>query len=234
MAISTEMKPHLWYTLFQLLKLGAASMSIRTSTSELSKVLGCSQQSASRHLHLLKEMGLIERRIEQRGSLIKITPKGSKELESVYQDLKYFMFGEPSKPLVIQGVVVSGLYQGGYYISKEGYHKQIKDKLGFEAFPGTLNIKIKPEDYDKRKTLETRPAVVLEGFEDEDRAYGRCKCYPLLINGEVEGALIVADRTIHEPDIMEIISPVYLRKNLALTDGDQVTVVFSNPPRYAS
>lgn len=234
MASNNEVKPHLWFTLFQLLKLGAASLPIITSTSELSVILGCSQQSASRHLQILEDMGLIERRIEQKGSHIKITPLGCETLENVYRELQYFMYGEPSKPLMIEGEVVSGLYQGGYYISREGYREQIKEKLGFDPFPGTLNLKIHPEEFDKRKRLENRQAVILEGFQNEDRAYGSCKCYPLLINGEVEGALIVAERTIHEPDIMEIISPVYLRKILELTDGDRVTVVFSNPPRCAS
>jgi riboflavin kinase len=234
MASSNEIKPFLWFTLYQLMKLGAVSLPIITSTSELSSTLGCSQQSASRHLKLLEEMGLIERKIEQKGSHIKITPRGCETLENVYRELQYFMYGEPSKPLIIEGEVVSGLYQGGYYISREGYREQIKEKLGFEPFPGTLNIKIPPEEFEKRRRLENRQAIILEGFRNEDRAYGSCKCYPVLVNGEVEGALIVAERTIHEPDIMEIISPVYLRKSLELTDGDQVTVVFSNPPRCAS
>ncbi len=234
MASSNEIKPYLWFTLYHLLKLGAVSLPIITSTSELAQTLGCSQQSASRHLQVLEEMGLIERKIEQKGSHIKITPQGCEILDDIYRELQYFMYGEPSKPLMIEGEVVSGLYQGGYYISREGYRGQIKEKLGFDPFPGTLNLKIPQEEFEKRKRLENRPAVILEGFQNEDRAYGSCKCYPLLVNGAVEGALIVAERTIHEPHIMEIISPVYLRKSLELTDGDRVTVVFSNPPRCAS
>ena len=54
--------PYLWFTLYELLLLGAASGAVRISTTRLAGLLGCSQQSASRHLKLLEEMGLVSDR----------------------------------------------------------------------------------------------------------------------------------------------------------------------------
>jgi riboflavin kinase len=201
------------------------------STTELSRALGGSQQSASRHLQLLEEMGLITRRIDPDGSLITITDGGLNALDEVLQELKVHIEGVGAEVFVFDGTVASGLYEGAYYISREGYRSQISDKIGFDPFPGTLNVKIKPEDFERRRRLERHPSVMLEGFKDGERSFGSCKCYPLLLNDEIKGALIVADRTIHDLSTMEIVSPVYLRRHFGLSDGDPIKVSFLSPRR---
>jgi CTP-dependent riboflavin kinase len=47
-----------------------------------------------------------------------------------------------------------------------------------------------------------------------------------LINDEIEGALIVAERSSHEYNVLEIISPHYLRRKMGLADGDRVKLIF--------
>jgi riboflavin kinase len=51
-------------------------------------------------------------------------------------------FPDGSRSDVLRGRVVSGLGEGQHYISRQGYLKQFREKLGFEPFPGTLNIKL--------------------------------------------------------------------------------------------
>jgi riboflavin kinase len=221
-------RPHLWFTLYSLMRLGAVKVPIKVSTTELSRVIGGSQQSASRHLQLLEEGGLITRRIDSEGGIVEITEKGVEELKGILVDLKAFIEGEEAEAFIFEGEVVSGLYEGAYYIGKGGYRDQIREKLGFDPYPGTLNVKIGQEDYERRRRLEGRPAVLIEGFRNGERAFGACRCYPLLVNDEVEGALIVADRTTHDAGVMEIVSPVYLRRHFGLSDGDRVRLAFSN------
>jgi riboflavin kinase len=231
--MENDIKPHLWFTLYSLLTLGGGKVPVKVSTNELSHALGGSQQSASRHLQLLDEMGLIHRRIDPDGSFITITVKGISTLDEVLQELKTHLEGAGSEVFIFEGTVVSGLFEGAYYISREGYRTQIKEKIGFDPFPGTLNVRIKPEDFDKRRRLEKYPSAILEGFKDGERSFGACKCYPLLINDEIKGALIVADRTLHDLSTMEIVSHVYLRRYFGLSDGDTVKVFFLSPRRSA-
>ena len=229
-----RIKPHLWFTLYSILTLGGGKAPVKVSTTELSRVLGGSQQSASRHLGILEEMGLITRRIYSDGSLVTITEGGMSVLDEVHQELTAHLEGAGAEVFVFEGTVVSGLFEGAYYISREGYRGQIREKVGFDPFPGTLNVRIKPEDFEKRRRLEKHPSVILDGFKDGERSFGSCKCYPLLLNDEVKGALIVADRTIHDLSTMEIVSPVYLRRHFGLSDGDAVKVSFLSPRRPAS
>jgi riboflavin kinase, archaea type len=229
-----QIKPHLWFTLYSLLTLGGGKAPVKVSTTELSHALGGSQQSASRHLQLLEKLGLVTRRIDADGSLVTISEKGLAVLDEVLQELKVHLEGTGSEVFVFEGMVVSGLFEGAYYISRDGYRNQIREKLGFDPFPGTLNVKVKPEDFEKRRRLEKHPSVMLEGFKDGERSFGACRVYPLLLNDEIRGALIVADRTIHDLSTMEIVSPIYLRRHFGVSDGDTIKVSFLSPRRSAA
>jgi riboflavin kinase len=208
------------------MKLGATKTAIKISTTHLSEEIGGSQQSASRHLQLLESKGMIERSISTEGSKVKITGIGQAELDQVLNELKWYLEGKEAQTIEFEGVVVSGLFEGAYYISKEGYHRQILDKLGFESFPGTLNVRISEDDYDKRRKLERGEFIRLDGFKDGERSFGAAHCFPCLINDELDGALIVAERSIHDYSVMEIISPYYLRRKMELADGDKVKLSF--------
>ncbi len=220
------LKPFLWFTLYELMRLGALDGPIRISTTELSGRLGCSQQSASRHLVLLEREGLIARRIEPGGSHIRVTAEGRRALEEVDSALRRSLEGLDDEVYEFEGTVFSGMYQGGYYITQAGYRDQILEKLGFDPFPGTLNLRLGEGDLELRRRLDLEPSVHLEGFKAEDRAFGGVRCFPVVVNGEVEGALLVADRTSYDLSVMEVISPVHLRKKFGLEDGDGVKVVY--------
>ncbi len=230
----SRLSPSLWFTLYHLLTRGAGARPIRISTSSLSKGLGYSQQSASRHLRLLEELGLLTRRIGADGSVLKITESGLNALAEVYDALKRHMEGMEAEAFVFEGRVFSGLYEGAYYLSLPGYRAQIKERLGFDPYPGTLNLRISEEDVERRRRLERLPSIRIEGFMDMGRGFGGARCYPLIVNEEVEGALIIADRSSYEKDVMEVISSVYLRGHFSLKDGDWVRIRISNPQRSSS
>ena len=217
-----------WQHLYMLLKLaemGAYRRTAKISTEYLAKKLGISQQTASRYLIELERKGWIQRNITPDGSLIKVEEQGARELQKLYSSLK-LLVEKPYPPSVtLEGTVFTGLGEGAYYISKEDYRKQFAEKLGFEPYPGTLNLKL-TTDYDvkTRMELEAYPAVEIKGFKNEDRTFGVVKCYPAMIGNKVKGALITALRSHYDVSVVEIIAPVCLRKQLNLKDGNKVKV----------
>ena len=229
-----RLKPQLWFTLYRLMNLGAGSREIRVSTTELSTVLGCSQQSASRHLRLLEELGLIERRTGVDGSHVRITEGGLRALWEVYYGLRRHLEEGELEAYVFEGTVFTGLGEGAYYITREGYRRQIREKLGFDPYPGTLNLRLDGSYVELKRRLARMPAIILEGFRDEGRSFGAVRCYPAVINDDVEGAVVIADRTIYDDSVLEVISPIYLRKHFDLRDGDLVRVSASSPQRSSS
>jgi riboflavin kinase len=217
-----------WQHLYMLLKLaemGAYNRTAKISTEYLAKKLGFSQQTASRYLIELERAGWVQRKVTPDGSLIKIGEPGIQQLRKLYSNLKVLMETNIPPSVTLEGTVFTGLGEGAYYISKQDYKKQLVDKLGFEPYPGTLNIKL-TSDYDikTRKDIEAYPAIDVMGFQNEDRSFGLVKCYPVIIGGKVKGALVTATRSHYDASVLEIIAPVCLRKQLSLKDGNKVKV----------
>jgi len=220
-----------WQHLYMLLKLaemGAYKRTAKISTEYLAQKLDISQQTASRYLIELERKGWIQRKVTPDGGLIKIEETGSLELQKLYSNLKVLMEKTYPPSVTLEGTVFTGFGEGAYYISKADYKKQIMEKMGFEPYPGTLNVKLN-SDYDikTRKDLEAYPAVEVMGFQNETRTFGLVKCYPAIIGGTVKGALVTALRSHYDASVLEIIAPVCLRKQLGLKDGNKVKVEIS-------
>jgi riboflavin kinase len=219
---------HEWlhiHTLLKLAEMGAHRRTAKISTEYLAEKMGISQQTASRHLIELERKGWIHRTITPEGSLIKIDDKGMRKIQKLYSNLRFLTEVAYPPSVTLEGTVFTGLGEGAYYISKEVYRKQFIEKLGFDPYPGTLNLKL-TTDYDlkTRTKLETYPAVEIQGFKNENRTFGLVKCYPATINNKVKGASIFALRSHYDVSVLEVIAPVCLRKQLNLKDGQKVKV----------
>jgi riboflavin kinase len=222
--VDKQMWRHLC-TLLQLAEMGAHRRTAKISTEYLAEKLGVSQQTASRYLIELERQGWVQRTITPDGSLIKIEDTGTRELQKLYSNLRFLIEAAYPPSVTLEGTVFTGLGEGAYYISKEHYRKQFIEKLGFDPYPGTLNLKL-TADYDlkTRTELEAYPAIEIQGFKNEDRTFGLVKCYPVTIDNKVKGALISALRSHYGNSVVEVIAPVCLRKQLNIKDGNKVKV----------
>jgi riboflavin kinase len=143
----------------------------------------------------------------------------------LYSNLRIIFDAAYPPSVTFEGVLFSGLGEGAYYVSKEPYRRQFIEKLGFDPYPGTLNIKL-TTDYDikTRSEIESYPAIELQGFQNETRSFGGAKCYPAIINNKVKGAILTAMRTHYDASVIEIIAPICIRSHLKLKDGQKVKV----------
>lgn len=205
--------------------LGAKDRPVEISTVELAAKIGKSQQAASKHLLELEKDGYLERMKAGSVTGVKLTPRGIDSVTGLYRVLKASLEGTPPT-LEIKGEIFSGLGEGGYYVSHRGYRKQFVKKLGFDPYPGTLNVRLtSPVDRKLRGELEKLDGITIEGFEDGQRSYGGAKCFKALINGTAESAVITIERTHYDDSVLEILSPVKLRETLKLQDKSPVTVM---------
>lgn len=219
-----KLKETLLQTLITLAGMGAYSRALATTTEEIGRKLGLSQQTASRRLSELETNGWITKERTLRGQAIRISKEGVDVLQSVYAELRNIFEGELAS-INIEGIVFSGMHDGAYYVTREGYRKQFVEKLGFNPYPGTLNLKLKSNlDVQAKRILDAYSGIMIEGFEDGQRTFGPVKCFKTTIDNKAEGAILLIRRTHHAENVLEIISPVYLRDSLGLKDGDKVTV----------
>ncbi len=216
---------HLDYEMLEVLKqlalMNATKKVLKISSKELAEKIGQSVQTAARKLKELEDEGLIERTLTRDGQFIVITEKGKKMLYKEYLDYKKIF--EEEGTITIKGKVFSGVGEGRYYVSLEGYRRQFIEKLGFDPFPGTLNLRIPKEQLYFRRKLDEEDGILIEGFSTPDRTFGEVKAFRCKIGG-VEGAIVMPKRTHYPEDVLEVISPMKLRDVLKLEDGDYVEV----------
>ncbi|OYT60963.1 MAG: riboflavin kinase [Desulfurococcales archaeon ex4484_217_1] len=209
-----------------LARFGAANRYVHISTRKIANILGFSQQSSSRIMRKMAERGYISRKVTSKGEEVKVTEKGLSIALKYYEELGEILKTISPETIVIRGIVATGLGEGRYYLMLNGYIKQFKEKLGFKPYPGTLNLKLKNlEDVVKKAKLLKTPGIIIEGFSDGIRTYGRVKAFKARINDLANNvAVVLPERTSHGFDILEVIAPFNIRKRLGLKDGDEVIV----------
>jgi riboflavin kinase len=119
----------------------------------------------------------------------------------------------------IDGLIVRGLGEGAYFMSMQHYQKEIKKKLGFSAYPGTLNIKVSQKQRDSLKKLSS---ILIDGFRQGAKTFGGIDCHKATIKN-INGAIIIPHMTKHK-DVIEFIAPIHLKSSLKLKDGDKIKV----------
>ncbi len=120
---------------------------------------------------------------------------------------------------VIQGIVQGGLGQGNSFTQLDWVRQQFRDKIGFDPYPGTLNLRV--QDRDGLAGLRAE-----RGIRIEPGAPGYCaaKCFRVEIGERVAGAWIIPEVPAYPDDLIELMAPVSLRDALGLKVGDVVSI----------
>jgi CTP-dependent riboflavin kinase len=107
--------------------------------------------------------------------------------------------------MIIKGKIVSGMGKARKFIPK--YNEDFQKKLGFIAYPGTINMQVE----EVPELLQAINIIIADG--------GKVDCYPIIINKIHKGAIVKPNQTEHSARIMEIIAPEKLDIGL----GDEIT-----------
>ncbi|EQB66316.1 MAG: hypothetical protein AMDU3_IPLC00001G0482 [Thermoplasmatales archaeon I-plasma] len=190
------------------------------NTSDIAGELGISQQSVSRYLITLEREGYIIRRRVARGEEVTLTEKTFDELKDQLNTIRYIL--SESNDIVVEGTLFTGLGEGSYYISRDGYVSKIKEYLNFEPFPGTLNLRF-TEEYSTFSTIINNiPGFDVEPFEQDGRKFGAIKLLKAHMFDAPVG-VVLPERT-HYDRVLEVISPSNLRLKYGLKDGDKIEI----------
>jgi riboflavin kinase len=219
--------------LSELLLCGAKNNFVDLTTNEIAKKIKRSQQLASKELLDLEFFGYIKRNKKSKKYSIKVTEKGYQQVYDLFLFLKTAV--ESFKHVIdFEGHIITGMGEGAYYMSLNGYKKQFKEKLGYEPYPGTLNIKLNSMLFvEARKEMLKYPSINIEGFSDQSRTFGWVKCYPASINDSknINSSILILERTHYDDSIIELIAPFSIKEQFSLKNGDYVKLkVNTNNP----
>ncbi|MEM3090552.1 MAG: DUF120 domain-containing protein [Candidatus Bathyarchaeia archaeon] len=123
----------------------------------------------------------------------------------------------------VRGIIVSGIRKGAYFTALSWVRQQIREKLGFAPYPGTLNLKLTGEYLEIRKMLENAKAIEILPA----RGYCEGKCFRAYIGHDVACAVVLPCVKNYPKDVLEIIAPSNLREKLKINDGDELEVLIA-------
>lgn len=214
-------------TLKELARMGAMDGETDVTTNELSGRLDISAQTISRRLRNLEQMKMISREARPDGQTVFVENPGVTALEQEYEEYKQLF--EATGELELVGRVSEGVGEGEHFVSLPGYHEQFVDRLGYEPFPGTLNLHLDDHSVKMRTRLEAVEGISIDEWEEDGRTYGAATAYPARLETETEDVyreahVLVPERTHHGDEQLEIIAPDELRDELDLDDDEVITV----------
>ncbi len=216
-----------WFFLYwiEILKIKTKGI---INTPDLCNILPISQQTISRRIIELEGKGLIWRTFDGKGGEIQLTTKGLTQLNMIYENLKEIT-SQSTTQIPYYGKLKSGMGEGAYYIKHPTYLKQIKLKLGFTPFFGTLNLELFPEISKLlNNQISNFKSVTIKGFIDDNRTFGDVNCFPVTMwprknpQLEIQAALLQIKRTSHKKYILEFIAQYYLREYFTISDEEEV------------
>ena len=121
----------------------------------------------------------------------------------------------------IRGRLVRGLGEAPGFTQLPWVIEQCREKLGFEPYPGTVNLEVAPEDLALWSELKRRHSTVLI---PPDSAFCDASCELVTIEGRIQAATIVP----HVPDYpaakLELLAPCGVMDALQLEFGQEVAI----------
>ena len=151
----------------------------------------------------------------------------------------------------ISGVVSSGLGRAHVFMAQKHYQEQFIKIMEKSVWPGTLNLSVSQTNLTRyialrmksgidtldaeQQDLEAAKLISLDnieskrirGFLRDGISFGGATAFKAkFIANEisVECAVLIPDLTRHF-DVVEVISPIFLREHMDLKDGDEVELV---------
>lgn len=208
--------------LFELAKQGCTRAPVNIDKPLISSNLEISAWTLNKWLRESARMGYVEAVSRARGRSYLLTQKALSELSSLLTELEQSMRGVGR--LVLTGTVFRGLGEGAFYMSLSEYREHFRAFLGFDPYPGTLNVRLDSESVSRRKMLESYESYRIPSVARGGVKYCSARLFRAVIEGKIEGGIVIPERTVYGPDVLEVVAKVSLREALGIRDGDRVKV----------
>lgn len=197
---------------------GGSGNFVVLSSREFGRILGISQQSASKRILELIREGAIIRELGVRKQKLRLARPGMDALRK--EHIHYQKIFVSENKIEIMGTVVTGMGEGQYYLNHREYNRQFQQKLCFKPYEGTLNLRVCGSELSKFQSLREMNGIQICGFRKGGRTFGDVRSFLCKI-GNLDCAVIIPTRS-HYQDVIEIVSRYHLRRTLGLKDGDEV------------
>jgi CTP-dependent riboflavin kinase len=123
---------------------------------------------------------------------------------------------------LLHGVTASGWGEATGFTELAWVWEQFAQRLNLAPAPGTFNVQLTDDaNLSQWRALQAEPGIVID---PPDASFCASRCYPVLVNDRVPGAIILPEVAGYPPDRIEVVSAQSIRSAMQLHDGDPVTL----------
>lgn len=120
----------------------------------------------------------------------------------------------------LYGRITTGLGRGKHFTQLDWARRQFMEKLGFDPFPGTLNLILDDaKSLSVWQRLQNTPGVRVDNPNGGPRVCD-ARCFRVSIEGQVDAAIVLPEVEGYAKYQVEVIAPIELRDALTIKDGD--------------
>ena len=132
--------------------------------------------------------------------------------------------------LGISGTVFSGLGLGASFMALEWVQKTLELRLGFKAYPATLNVRPDSAD-DLARWKQVQQVAERVEIIPPDASFCHALCFPVEVAEpslaeKIRGAVLLPQVEDYPADKIEIIAPLNIKESLGVRDGSRLMVEF--------
>jgi riboflavin kinase len=128
--------------------------------------------------------------------------------------------------VILRGAVEAGSGQAGSFMSLDWVRRAVSDTIGFDPWPGTLNVRVLDEPLEEWREIRRDHAVPLAMPPE---ASCGARLVPVMVSTDIPAAVIIPDLTRYGAHVLEVIAPVHLRSRLWLRNDDVLALTWTKP-----
>lgn len=127
----------------------------------------------------------------------------------------------------ITGRIVNGVGRASAFTQLDWVRRQCREKLGFDPYPGTLNLEVTEADASVLEGIWARSCLELVSPTDD---FCTGKVLPARI-GDIRAAIFLPEASVrvHGARTLEVIAPVRIKDALGLKEGDMLSLSVRGP-----
>jgi CTP-dependent riboflavin kinase len=122
----------------------------------------------------------------------------------------------------LTGRVYQDLGQGVLFTEIDWVKQTFQEKLGFAPYPGTLNLLMEDQARAEWRRLKRQWAGI--DIPPGNASFCRSRCFRVLVEGKIQGAVVVPEVKDYPEEKLEILAPVHVKETLNVKDGDVLTI----------
>jgi CTP-dependent riboflavin kinase len=123
----------------------------------------------------------------------------------------------------VNGEVISGSGEAAYFTELDWVKQQCREKLGFEPYPGTLNLMVGENELRLISDFAKNSGIKLVPPTSD---FCEAICLKVTV-GHIKAAAIIPHIDHYYENTIEILAPIRLKDAMILRDGDKVVVTIS-------